>query len=162
MSSGDLLAVLTRDDHSPPAANGAIRVERNGIKLLAFDDSAASNIGIFQFYVPHFFTASAGINVKYVGMAAAGTTGNVSMDTQIERGGTTQDADSDSFAAAIGNSGNNVSGTSGIRNTFTTALTNAQADGIAAGEVARLKCTLLTASTLSGDWQLETIEIREA
>jgi hypothetical protein len=83
----------------------------------------------------------------------------------FERMDTALDIDADSFATAIAAAAATVPGTSGFPKYTTISFTNAQADGIVAGEMYRLKITRdadNASDTAAGDAELLGVEVRQA
>lgn len=145
----------------PPAATYATLDVNNLHPVLDFDTTTAELV-YFTGLIPSHFTAAAGITVILTWSCAA-TSGNVGWLIACERisdGGT--DIDADSFQADQTVTAETVDGTSGIPDVSSVAITNANADGIAAGDFLRIRVTRNTAvDTAAGDAHLIGIEIRE-
>lgn len=160
MASNDTLAVFTMQANEPPAAAYATLDARNGHLVLDFD-AATAEAAVFRGVLPRAY-AGGGLTVRLTWMASTATAGNVVWETAFERGDT--DLDSDSFATAVTATGG-ASATSGV--TTATDLAHADGaaiDGLAAGEMFRLRVRRLgadAADTMTGDAELVAVEIRE-
>lgn len=160
MASGDTLLVFTPLSSEPPATVYATVHTRNGHPVLDFD-AATDEKAFFSDVLPRNY-AGGGITAYIIWMASTATSGNVIWQIAWERAST--DLDSDSFATAIASAQTVPNGTSGITTTATIAFSNAQIDGLTAGEAFRLQ--LVRNSTnpsdnMSGDAELVAIELKE-
>lgn len=137
-----------RDGISPPGTSSlsvALYSIRNGHPMLEFpaseEDSTQDDSVDFVFRVPDTFTNTNNLQVKWVWSAEGATSGNVVWIVQVEAFGPALiDLDSDSFdtsqtvtTATSGTDGNTVE--SGIQ------FTVAEFDGVAAGNLVRLRLT---------------------
>lgn len=148
-------------DNEPPSANYAVIDLRNGRPVLAFDDTTAWS-AIFTGLLPASY-GGGGLTVNVHWMAAA-TSGTVGWTVEIERGdagGT--DFDADSFAAAQTITATTVPATSGQMVATTVSIAaGANMDGLAAGELFRLRLTRDVANdTAAGNAQVLLVEVKE-
>lgn len=155
MASGDTLWMWDPREFVQPAANYARESSRAGTPIMAM---AEGEIGIFNLpALPQNYGATTGITVIVYCMSAD-TSGNVILSGEFERGNT--DRDSDSFAAAQSSAATAVNGTSGIPFAVTITFTNAQIDGLLAGEPLRFRLTRAD-STSNGELQVTGIHVKE-
>lgn len=161
MASGNTLVTLYPADNESPSSNYATLDTRNGHPVLDFDDTTAEG-AVFSFVLPRNY-ASGGITVYVGSSATSATTGTIGWTVEIERVGTAQDTDSDSFATAATITAATVSGTSGIVTTSNVAITDgANIDSIAVGELCRIRIKRDVANdTATGDAELHFVEIKE-
>lgn len=151
----DLWSALNANNATFPASNPAAASSRNGHPILAFDDTTAENV-IFSPVMSNDYSAG-NLTIDIDWVAETATTGGVTWGVEFERvapGGT--DIDSDSFhTQQTGTSTTN--GTSGIKTRTSITLTQAEADGIAAGDAFRLRVQRVTGDggdTLADDAQI--------
>jgi hypothetical protein len=141
----------------PPAANYATLDTRNGIAVLDFDASTDEST-IFVGIIPESAVLTSGLKIIIKWMATSATSGNVVWGAQVERCNT--DLDSDSFdTAATATSAAN--GTSGVITSETITQTNI--DGVAAGELFRLKVYRDAdngSDSMTGDAEIIAVELR--
>ena len=160
--SGMTLVQFTPQANEPPTSNYATPDTRNNHPVLDFD-AAAVESAIFSGILPNHYQGG-GLTVKLHWAATSATSGNVVWNVYIERVGTAQDMDSDSFASAQ-TATTATSGTSGILVVTSIAFTSgAQMDSLAAGEVFRIKVEREGSNgsdTMTGDAELRLVEIRE-
>lgn len=161
MASGNTLCVFTPAGNQPPASTYATYNTRNSHLVLEFD--AATNwSAVFAGVLPRHYT-SGGITVTIIWMAASATSGNCVWNAAFERDDTALDLDADSFATAQATTAA-APGTSGFPAYTTITFTNAQIDGLLAGEAFRLKLTRDAANvsdTMTGNAQVLRVELRE-
>ena len=163
MASGDSLVTFTPQANMPPSSNYATLDTRNSHLVLDFDASTNES-AVFGGVLPRHY-AGGGITATFVWMASTATSGVCVWNGAIERHqASTDDLDSDSFAAAQAASGT-APGTSGqVLYTAITFSSGANMDSLAAGESFRLKVTRDAANvsdTMTGDAELLRIELRE-
>ena len=162
MATGDTLLIFLPQGNEPPASNPATLDTRNAHPVLDFDASTNES-AVFSGVMPRHY-GGGGITVyKHVAMSSA-TSGDIDIDTSLERiGDQQQDIDSDGFAAVNSTDNTTVPGTSGLVDIISTAFTDgADMDSIAVGEGFRLKITRDAASdTAAGDMELRFVEIKE-
>lgn len=162
MASGDTLAIYRPRGNQAPPLNYATLLLRNSHLVLEFPKSFNA-IAVFEGFLPRNY-AGGGITATIVWVAKTDTAGNALLTGAFERladGG--QDIDVDGFAAAQQNTGT-APGTSGSPRYTTIAFTNAQIDGLAAGEAFRLMIQRLADNvldTMAGTLQLLRVELRE-
>lgn len=144
-----------------PGSNPASAFSRNGHPILAFDASTAEKI-LFGDNIQSGY-AGEDIKVDIEWVAKTATTGGVTWGVEFERntpGG--NDIDSDSFAAQqTGNS--TTAGNSGVITRTTITLTQAQADGLIAGDYFRMRFERVTGDggdNMSGDAQILRAVVR--
>lgn len=162
MASGNSLAELLPLSNQFPAANAARPDARNSHPLLDFDADANEN-GVFTKVLPDHY-AGGGFTLDIFYAMSSAITGDVVLAAAIERVGTSQDIDSDSFAPARSDTFT-VPGTSGVPGKATLTFTNAQIDGLLKGELYRIKITRdadNAADTAAGDLEFIGAEIRES
>jgi hypothetical protein len=158
----DTLASFTALSNMPLAANFATLDLRNNHPVLDFDDTTEET-AVFGGVVPHHY-GGGGMTVILYWMATTATTGDVVWGAAFERddeAGT--DLDADSFATEL-TATETTPGTSGQVRTTEIAFTNAQIDGLLAGESFRVKIARKAAAggdTLSGDAELLRVELKE-
>jgi hypothetical protein len=155
------LARFSALDNQPPTSNYATFDTRNSIAVLDFDAGTAES-AVFVGIIPEGADFSTGIAVRIVWMATSATSGDVIWTSAFERGNT--DLDADSFATGIDSSAATTNGTSGIPNVTTINHSGAEIDGLAAGDLFRLKITRKAADgadTMSGDAEIIAVEVRQ-
>lgn len=164
MASGDLVAALLPLDNEPPSSAYATFGVRNGHPMLVFPD-AVVDLAIFTFWVPPSY-AGGGVTVTIDWMCSTTSTNKACFGAYLEHMdvGTT-DFDADSFASeVIDTTGVAAKSTSGIASQTVINISGANLDGIAAGDLARLKIareTGQTNDTNAGDIQVLGIKITE-
>jgi len=148
-------------DNEPPLANFATYNLRNNHPVLQFD-TTTQEIAIFSAVLPTAYSGN-GLTVDLIWSAASATSGTIGWDVAIERIGTTQDIDSDSFATAQTVTAANVNGTSGIPSKTSVNIANgSDMDSLAAGELFRIRVRRDVANdTATGDAELLAVLIRE-
>ena len=118
------------------------RYSRNAHPILAFNDTTAESVVFHEVMGNDYSAGNLTIDIDWV--AETATTGGVTWGVEVERtapGGT--DIDSDSFdTQQTGTSTTN--GTSGIKTRTSIVLTQAEADGITAGDAFRLRIQRVT------------------
>ena len=161
MASGNTLLTFDPRSASFPAANYATHDERNSHPVLDFDPTTQET-AFFEGILPRHY-AGGGITVYVHWAASTDITGTVGWDVAIERIGSVQDLDVDSFATAQVVTAATVSGTAGIVTSTNVAITNgANMDSLAVGEKFRLQLRRDVATdTAAGDAELIGIEIKE-
>jgi hypothetical protein len=158
MASGDPIITFYPNDNEPPAANFATRDSRNSHPVLDHDDTTAE-ASVFSFVLPRLV----GITVYVGSSATSATSGTIGWTVEIERVGTAQDTDSDSFASAQTITAATVSGTSGIVTVGSVGITTgANMDSLAAGELGRIRIKRDVANdTAVGDAELHFVRVVE-
>jgi len=124
-----------------PSASPCGASSRNAHAILSFDDGVdvASENCVFEGVMPDDY-AGGTITVTVVYALQTATTGTVEWNGQWERiDDAGLDIDADSFAAIQTTGAITVPGTSGVTDYATMTFTQAQADGLAAGEAFRFK-----------------------
>ena len=161
MASGNTLVTLYPADNEPPSSNYATLDARNGHPVLDFDDTT-QEAAIWSFVLPRTY-AGGGITVYVGSSATSATSGTIGWTVEIERVGTAQDTDSDSFASAATITAATVSGTSGIVTTSNVGITDgANIDSIAVGELCRIRVKRdVSNDNAAGDAELHFVEIKE-
>ncbi len=150
----------TANDAIFPATTPAAASSRNGHALIGYDDST-NEVIILEGVMPSGY-AGADLEIQLHWVAASATSGDVRWGASVERNNT--DIDSDSFAAQQVTD-DTTNGTSGIPEITVIAFTQAQADGITAGDSFRLEIERVAgngADTMSGDAQLLRVALVEA
>jgi hypothetical protein len=161
MASGNTLMRFLPQSAEIPASNGAAQATRNGHPVLAFDDTTAEG-AIFSDVLPRAYSGG-GITVYVHWSAKTATSGTIGWTVEIERVGTAQDIDSDSFASAQTINAATTSGTSGIVTITNVAITDgANMDSAAVGETIRIRIKRDVANdTVVGDAELRAVEVKE-
>ena len=162
MASGDTLVSLYPVGVEPPTTNAATLDLRNQHPVLDFDDTTNES-AVWSFVVPGHY-AGGGITVEIGYSMSSALSGDIDWDAAIERiGDQQQDTDADGFAAANSVDNTTVPATSGLVDVVSIAFTDGvDMDGLAAGELGRLKLTRDAANdTAAGDAELHYIHIRE-
>lgn len=162
MAAGDTLLEFTALANEPPAASFATFDTRNSQPVIDYDDTAEEN-GIFSGVMPRNY-AGGGVTFYIHWAATSAVAGTTVWQTALERLGTVQDMDSDSFAT--GNNGTTLTqGTAGLLNITNIAHTDgAQMDSIAVGEGFRVRLSREVADaqdSMVGDAELRFIEMKE-
>ncbi len=161
MASGLLIAKFFPAMNVPPSSDPAVLDERNRHIVLDFDDTVDKS-AVFTGYMPSGY-GSGGLTLK-IGFSHAATSGNVQWQAAIERIGTAQSVDSDSFAAANTVDDVAVGGTAGYVAVATITFTDgADMDSLAASELFRLKLTKVDATTsaAAGDTEFHFCVVTE-
>ncbi len=156
------LVTFRPNQNEPPASAYALADTRNARPILAFDDATIWS-ALFTSTLPRWY-AGGGITVTITWAAASATSGAVKWGASIERNqdGTDTIA-TDSFATEQTVT-TTAPGTNGVIKYSTIAFTNAQIDGLLAGEAFRLKIRRVAndaADTMTGNAQLVTVELKE-
>ena len=162
MASGNTLAELLPLSSEFPAANGAEIDARNSRPVLDFDPDNDED-AIFTKILPDHY-AGGGFTLHVFYAMSSAEVGDVLLKAAIERIGTSQDIDSDSFAPPQSASASTVPATSGVPGEVAITFTNAQIDGLVKGELYRVKITRDAddaADTAAGDLEFIGAEIRE-
>lgn len=137
-AGGKSIAVFRANDNEPPASNYATLDTRNGHNVLDFD-TTTQETAIFSGVVPLNYGTS-GFTVKVYSALTSATTGTLGWVAGFERiDAGTLDIDADSFAADQTGTAATVPGTSGVTMVHTISFSNAQIDGLVAGDAFRLK-----------------------
>lgn len=136
MASGNYMIDFNARDMIP--GSSAAPDLRNNHPIIDFDGSTDEE-ALFEGVLPDNY-AGGGLTVDvYVAFSSA-TSGTVRFQGDFERlnsGG--PDRDADSFSGTFQSAGGSANGTSGIETKVSIAFTNAQIDGLAAGEPFRFK-----------------------
>lgn len=164
MASGSYLVVFTAMDNMAPAANFATLDARNLHPVLDFDDTTDQN-GIFLSVLPPTYSGG-GLTVDIHWTSTSATSGTCRWAVSFERIGTSQDIDSDSFAAEQ-TAGTTAPGTAGVPVVTSIPFTDgAQMDSIAVGEAYRVKIKRDADGTsgtdnMTGDAEVLRVVIKE-
>ena len=161
MATGDTLCVFLPLQDEPTTTNMATIDFRNAHPVLDFDDTTAES-AVWTGVVPRNY-AGGGWTVYVHSAATSATSGTIGWTVEIERIGTAQDTDSDSFAGAQTITAATVSGTSGIVTIGNVAITDgANIDSVAVGEAFRIRVKRDVANDNAvGDAELFAVEIKE-
>ena len=162
MATGDSLVTFTPLENDAPSSIFATLDVRNSHPILDFD-ATVDEEAVFAGILPRNYSGL-GIDATIVWMASTATSGDVEWEAQLERHeGSVTDLDADSFAAV-----QTVTGTApavnGSPQYTAVVFTNAQIDGLLAGESFRLKIrrnATDVADTMIGDAELLRVELRE-
>lgn len=149
-------------DNEPPASNYATLDLRNNRPTLDFDDTTQET-AVFSGVLPAGY-AGGGVTVTVFCSLTSATTGTVGWDVAFERTqASTDDIDSDSFAAAKTVTATTVPGTSGQVLALSVNVANgSEMDSLAAGELFRLRVRRDVANdTATGDAELLAVSIKE-
>jgi hypothetical protein len=168
MASGETLCVFTALHGEPPASNPATLNTRNAVPVLEFDDTTDEEI-VFSGFIPRHASASPDVTVTIGWMAADTTVTPHNVVWQIAFMSVTNDADdldSKAFASFQTFGADQEASASGEVAYDELAVSNANADSIAANEYFRLKIRRDADDTsgtdnLTGEAQLVFVEIRE-
>ncbi len=161
MASGLLIEKFFPASRDLVSTNMATPDTRNLHNVLDFDDTVDKS-AVFTGFMPADY-GSGGLTLK-IGFSHAATTGNVQWQAAIERIGTAQSVDSDSFAAANTVDDVAVGGTAGYVAVATITFTDgADMDSLAASELFRLKLTKVDATTsaAAGDTEFHFCVVTE-
>jgi len=161
MASLDTLVVWRAQDNEQPAANGATMDYRGTHPVLVFDDTVAQS-AVFTAIMPRAY-AGGGITVR-VHSTATAVTGTVGWTVEVERIGTTQDIDTDGYAAGQTITPVAVNATSGIVTIASVAIASGAPMGsVAIAEAFRVRITRDVASggRAVGKAQLLVVEVEE-
>lgn len=168
-STAQILCRFLARDNEPPASAYATQDTRNSHPVLAFD-AATDESAVFSDYLPAQY-AGAGLTVRLVWSAASATSGTCRWSVAFERladaDTQTDDLDTDSFATALTTGASPPAGSAGQLQYTDIAFTNAQLDGLLAGEFFRLKVMRDADGTsgtddMAGDAHLRGVSIRQA
>jgi len=162
MAAGDLLVDFSPQCNEPPSSGAATPDVRSGHPVLDFDDSA-DEAARFTAILPWHY-AGGGITV-YAVVSFTGDTDDShtgQLEIAFERiGDGQQDLDSDGFGAAKALTVA-VPSTCGHTEVASVAFSGAELDGLAAGELFRVRVVCDTSeSDFSGDLELERLVLRE-
>lgn len=142
-----------------PTSNAPALSARNLHGILGFDDTTAESV-IFEDALADSYASGSDLTIKIYWTAAA-TSGTVMWSAEIETLAS-QDIDSDGYDTAENSTADTTNATSGIYTVSTIALTNAEADVIAAGTPFRLRIARVPGSdTLVGDAQLLRVTVEQ-
>lgn len=138
MASGDQLAFWWASDNHPLATNAATPDTRNGHPVYEFDWSVDEEAW-FESIIPSYYS-NGGIKVRLFLGADTTTTGTMRFQSDFERiQAGTLDVDADSFSGTFQSGSMAAPAAAGIFNWLEISHTNAQIDGITAGDLFRLK-----------------------
>ncbi len=163
MTSGDSLVQFGALHNEPPSSNGATIDLRNQHPVLDFDDTTNES-AVFSAIMPQHY-GGGGVTVYLHYAMTSATSGDIDWDVSFERiGDQQQDINNDGFAAVQSVDNTTVPATSGNVDIVSIAFTDgAQMDGVAVGEMFRLKVTRDAASdTATGDAELLKAEVQES
>jgi len=162
MAAGDLLVDFSPQCNEPPSSGAATPDARSGHPVLDFDDSA-DEAARFTAILPWHY-AGGGITVyAVVSFTTDADDGHTArLEIAFERiGDGQQDLDSEGFAAGKGLTVG-VPSTCGHTGVASIAFTGAEIDGLAAGELFRVRVVCDTSeSDFSGDLELARLMLRE-
>lgn len=157
------LITFTALSNEPPSSNFATFDTRNSHPVLDFDAST-EEYAVFSDVLPRQYSGGGlSVLIHYAMTTANDTASSTVWNGAFERLGTSQDMDADSFAATSTITSTNVA-TSGQLTTAQLDFTNAQIDGLLAGEGFRFKLTRQAAAagdTATGDAEVRFVEIKE-
>lgn len=162
METVDLpVAVLTAPSSGAPAANTG----GEDLPTRDYDPAPAGTETMYgEFTLPRTYSGNGlTFRVRYFGSAANGASQKVRLDAAFQRSNDAQDMTTASFAAAQSVS-DTPHATANFANTADVAFTNAQLDGLLAGESARIKLSRDTAhgdDNYAGDARLWKIQVLE-
>jgi hypothetical protein len=142
-----------------PSANAAAFDTRNLQPVYDFDKTTNESL-VFRGMIPEGADLSGGVQVR-IYTTSPQTSGNIIFTAAFERCNT--DCDSDSFATGVDSAATATNATSGIPTVITVSLTSSEIDGLAAGEMFRLKITRNATSvsdTVDDDIELHAVELR--
>jgi hypothetical protein len=166
MATGDTLGAWSADANHPPLTAFATPDTRNGHPVLDFDGTTDEE-ACFTGVMPHHYGGGSIAVRLLVGMTSA-TSGAARWQTDFERilSGTL-DVDADSFSGTFQSAGLTIPGTAGVFTWVTITHTNAQIDGLVAGDAFRLKVRRDADGTSGTDDQttdaeLLAVELQEA
>lgn len=160
MASGDTLLELSPLAAELPATLYGLLGLRNQHPTIQFDPATAWNVNWTGVLPRHY--AGGGITVS-IWWTSPAVTGNVIWLVSIERMDAATDLDADSFAATQTVT-TAVQATSGAPSISAIPLTNAQIDGLLAGEAFRIKIQRDAANasdTCANNAELLIVEIKE-
>lgn len=162
MATGETLFFLEPKNNDYNGSDAAIPDRRNGIPVLDFS-AASTKTAIFPIVIPTGYDGG-GLTCSVVVMASTATSGGMRHNISIERWqDDVTDLDSDSFdtAQAVTATAPSASGETTVEDVV---LTNAQIDGILAGEPGRLKYQRdhdHAGDDMAGDMELLRIIVKE-
>lgn len=167
MAANDTVAIFLPTDNEPPATNYATFGVRPTTlhPHLAFDGASATEAAIFTGIMPRNY-GGGGLAVYLHVACTSATSGSSRWEAYFERMDVgTLDLDGNSFASAQ-SGGASASGTCGVMSLVTISFTNAQIDGITAGDMYRLKIERDYDGTtgtddITTDVELYGVEIKE-
>ena len=162
MASGDTLLTFGPLHNEPPSSNPATFDLRNLHPVLDFD-GGTNESAVFSAMMPRSYSGATGVTVTIIFTSDATDTDDVDWDVAFELIGTSQDIDSDGFAAVNSIDGTATNATSGIPVSAAVTFTDgADMDSVVVGAAFRLKLTRDAASDVSTeDAQLLRVEIKE-
>lgn len=159
MASGDTLMILTPQSNEPPSANFATTDLDDDLRWVLDFDGAANESAIFPGVVPQNY-AGGGFTVVHF-LSNEGTTLLVDLDGSFENMAGLL-LTSGSFAAVQSANGEAIPGVAKTEFQVSIAFTDAQIDGLAAGDPFRYQLTRdAVTDTNTADTQLYRIEVRE-
>jgi len=155
----EVIANFTPLHNQPPASNYATLSTRNSEPVLQFDTTTQEG-AVFGGNMPYDYGGGS-IRVTIWSTLASAITGTLGWVVAFEAM-SAQDTDSDGFAADQTATAATVPGTSGVPMTHQVTFTQAQADGVAAGEAFRLRIRRDVATdTAAGDAELIRVLVEE-
>lgn len=163
MASGDYLAIFTPFHITPHGVSATATLTfRGSHPVISFDDSS-DEFAIFSSVLPSAYSGG-GLTILIHWIAASATSNNCIWEAAIERIGTTQDIDSDSFASTQTVT-TAAPGTSGVPVVSSIAFTSgAQMDSLVAGEAYRISINRNAnnaSDNMTGDAQIIRVVVRE-
>lgn len=163
MASGDTLFVLTPMSNEPPDSSAATFDTRGGVALLDFAAGIDENAEWGLIMPANYGTGGLTITIWFA--ASSGTTGNAIWRIAIEK--ITDDGislEALSYANTQDSAQTPPSGTSGNIVDASITFTNAQIDGVTAGDNFRLRLIRVGSSasdTVTGDLEFVSMEVAE-
>jgi hypothetical protein len=163
VAAGDTLLIFTPHQNDAPASNYATFDTRNGVLVLAFDQTTAE-AAVFRGILPRHYTGR-GVTVYLHFCTASATSGNAGWDVAFARlGDGSQNLASFSYATAQTVTAVAVPGTTGLPKIVSVAVSNGtNMNSVAVGEsfLLRVRRDTSVGTNATGDLQLIAVEIRE-
>ena len=133
MADGDPLYQFLPRDRDNPSSNPGQLSSRNDISCINFPAGSRTSV-YFPFFMPFHYGGN-GVTFYLVYVMATANSGNVDVETAFERKGNgTQNMDTHNFATPVAVVDTDVPTTNGLTDVIEIAHTNAQLDGLLAGE----------------------------
>lgn len=162
MASGNSLLFCSPLANEPPASNGATFNNRNARPICEYDPTTDQS-SLFTFDLPLHYSAG-GITVTLKWAADTATSGDVKWGASFERnllGTDTVAADSFATQKTVTTT---CPGTAGIITSSVIAFSNAEIDGMLAGEMGRIMVRRIAsdaADTMAGKAQIIGVGLKE-
>lgn len=146
-----------------PASNPAGTGTRGDHNILAFDQTTSEH-GLFEGVIPEDYDGSSAFSLDLVWTGASAGSGTDVVEFEVawrRMTDSSYDLDDNTFATAQDTGSVTVPTTSGQVKRSTIAFTNAQADGVQAGNAFRIRVTRDTgiANNFAGDAQLTRVQV---